>query len=194
MRRANKRDQQIVVDILAPAFDDNKSLNFVVKQDSRRASRIRHLMEYSFNVCRAFGEVWIADDNQACALILFPDKKKTSFQTILWDAKLALAGIGLDRVNKVMAREKAIKACHPSEPVCYLWFIGVTKESQGKGLGSDLMRAVLSECAKKNRPVYLETSTERNLPFYTRFGFEVFHSINLSYKLYLLRTTSPTAA
>ena len=94
-------------------------------------------MEYSFKVCRAFGEAWIADDNQACALVLFPDKKQSSFQTILWDAKLALAGIGLDRVNKVMAREKAIKACHPSEPLCYLWFIGVTKESQGKGLGSD---------------------------------------------------------
>ena len=56
-------------------------------------------MDYSFNVCNEFGEVWISDDQQACALILFPDKKRSSFRTLLWDFKLALSVIGIDRVT-----------------------------------------------------------------------------------------------
>lgn len=190
MRIATSNDRKIVTDILTQAFDDNKSVNFVVKQDHLRVKRIRNLMEYSFNLCLTFGEVWITDDNQACALILFPDRQKTSFQTILWNAKLALSSIGLERVGRVLKREKAIKTHHPKEPICYLWFIGVTKNSQGKGLGTELMKRVLLKCAEKKRPVYLETSTESNLPFYTKFGFKIFHSIDLSYKLNLLRKNS----
>lgn len=89
MRKGIFQDKLLVVDILSKAFDTNRSVNYVVRQDQNRQKRIRRLMSYSFNVCRAFGEVWISDDDQACALILHPDKKKTSLGSILWDIKLA---------------------------------------------------------------------------------------------------------
>jgi ribosomal protein S18 acetylase RimI-like enzyme len=144
-------------------------------------------MEYSFNVCNAFGEVWISEDNQACALILFPDKKRTSFRTLLWDLKLALSVIGIDRVNAVLKRESMIKSNHPKSPIAYLWFIGVNPKLQSKGIGSSFIREVIAECERKKRPIYLETSMERNIPFYKKFGFEIFQSLNLSYTLYQLR-------
>jgi hypothetical protein len=74
MRRATVNDRQLVIDILKKSFDDNKSVNYVVKQDQKRKDRIKGLMEYSFDVCNAFGEVWMSEDLQACGLILFPDK------------------------------------------------------------------------------------------------------------------------
>jgi ribosomal protein S18 acetylase RimI-like enzyme len=144
-------------------------------------------MEYSFNICNAFGEVWISEDNQACALILFPDKKRTSFRTLLWDLKLALSVIGIDRVNAVLKRESMIKSNHPKSLIAYLWFIGVNPKLQSKGIGSSFIREVIAECERKKRPIYLETSMERNIPFYKKFGFEIFQSLNLSYTLYQLR-------
>jgi len=159
----------------------------VVKQDQRRVDRIAKLMDYSFNVCNKFGEVWVSDDRQACALIIFPDKKRLSFRTLLWDLKLVFSVIGLDRVRAVLKREAMIKANHPKDPIAYLWFIGVNPRLQGKGVGSAVMREVIQECERKKRPIYLETSMEKNLPFYKKFGFEIFHSLQLSYTLYQLR-------
>jgi GNAT superfamily N-acetyltransferase len=187
MRRATVNDRQLVIDILKKSFDDNKSVNYVVKQDQKRKDRIQGLMEYSFDVCNAFGEVWTSEDLQACALILFPDKKRTSLKTILWDLKLALSVIGVDRVSAVLRRESMIKSHHPKQPFAYLWFIGVNPSKQNKGIGSAFIKEVIHKCEKQERPIYLETSVERNLPFYKKFGFEIFQSLNLSYKLYQLR-------
>lgn len=187
MRRATVNDRQLVIDILQKSFDDNKSVNYVVKQDAKRPDRIKGLMEYSFDICHAFGEVWISDNDAACALLLFPDKKRTSIRTILWDVKLALSVIGLDRVSAVLKRESMIKNNHPKEPFAYLWFIGVNPQEQNKGIGSLFIKQVIQECERKNRPIYLETSTQKNIPFYQKFGFEIFQSLNLNYTLYQLR-------
>jgi ribosomal protein S18 acetylase RimI-like enzyme len=187
MRKATSSDKSTILDILTKSFDTNKSVNYVVKQDRRRIDRIRNLMHYSFNVCNEFGEVWMSDDNQACALILFPDRKKISLRSILWDLKLASSVIGLDRVSAVLKREAMIKANHPKDPIAYLWFIGVNPRLQGKGVGSAFIQEVVKECEGKKRPIYLETSTERNLPFYKKFGFEIFKQLQLSYTLYQLR-------
>src|SRR5688572_4364881 len=159
MRRVTVMDKNHVIQILSKSFSDNKSVNYVVKQDQRREDRIKSLMEYSFDVCYAFGEVWMSDDNQACALILFPDKKRTSLRTILWDVKLALSVIGVDRVNTVLKRESMIKNNHPKDPFAYLWFIGVNPSEQNKGIGSAFILEVIAECERKRRPIYLETST-----------------------------------
>lgn len=186
MRQATLRDKSVILDILTRSFDDNNSVNYVVKQDRNRIGRIRNLMDYSFNVCNKFGEVWISDDQQACALILLPDKKRVTFRTLHWDLKLAFAAIGLGRVSNVLRREAMIKANHPKEPIAYLWFIGVNPQTQGRGVGSALIQEVIQECEKKKRPIYLETSMQKNLPFYKKFGFEIFHSLPLSYTLYQL--------
>ncbi|HEU5292170.1 MAG TPA: GNAT family N-acetyltransferase [Cyclobacteriaceae bacterium] len=187
MKRADTNQKSLVVDILTKSFDDNKSVNYVVKQDSNRQARIRGLMNYSFDICNAFGDVWMADDDQACALVLYPDKKRSTLNAILWDAKLAVSVIGLSRVNQVLSRESKIKSFHPKERFTYLWFIGVTPELQNKGKGSQLLHEIISESESQNRPIYLETSVDRNLPWYQKFDFEIFQALDLTYTLYMLR-------
>lgn len=187
MRKATFSDKPVILDILSRSFDENKSVNYVVKQDQKRRDRIRGLMLYSFKVCNAFGEVWISDDEQACGLILFPEEKRSSFRTLIWDFELASSVIGFRRVGRVLKREAMIKSNHPKVPIAYLWFIGVSPQLQGRGIGSAFIQELIAECERKNRPIYLETSTERNLPFYKKFGFEVFHLLQLGYPLYQLR-------
>ena len=190
MKRAVQNQKSLVVEILSASFDDNKSVNFVVKQDKNRKVRIRGLMEYSFKVCNAFGDVWISEDEQACALVLFPDKKKTNLNAILWDVRLALSVIGINRIGPVLGRESKIKSFHPKMPFSYLWFIGVKPELQNKGKGSQLLREIIEESKHGKRPIYLETSVERNLPWYKKHGFEIFNTLDLSYNLYLLRNVN----
>lgn len=186
MKRASANQKSLVVDILTKSFDDNKSVNYVVKQDKKRVSRIRVLMDYSFDVCSAFGDVWITEDEQACALVLYPDMKRSTFNSILWDVNLATSAIGLLRVSKVLGREAKIKAFHPKDRFSYLWFIGVAPENQNRGRGSRLLEEIVHDSEMKGRPIYLETSVDRNLPWYKKCGFEVFQTLDFGYSLYML--------
>ena len=56
----------------------------------------------------------------------------------------------------------------------YLQTLGVEPTHQGKGYGSLLMEYMLEKIDNTDPlPVFLETSTELNVKFYKRFGFEV---------------------
>lgn len=186
MTKATLADKPLIIDILSKAFDSNGSVNYVVKQNINRARRIRKLMDYSFELCFRFGEVLLTDNKQGVALILYPQRKKTTLKTILLDAKLASQVIGFRRTLKILERESKIKKNHPKELI-YLWFIGVAPETQGKGLGSLLMNEIIKIANSQNLPIYLETSMEQNLPFYERAGFKIFNNIEFDYNLYMLK-------
>jgi len=187
MKKANYEEKDLIIDILTQSFESNQSVNYVVKQDGKRITRIRALMDYSFEVCNLFGDVFISDDRKACALIMYPDKKKASLKSILLDIKLIIQCTGINNVKKTLNREALIKKIQPKELMTYLWFIGVNSKDQNKGFGSNLLQSIIQYSDRNNRPIYLETSTVRNLPWYKRFGFEVYSEQDLSYHLYFLK-------
>ena len=51
--------------------------------------------------------------------------------------------------------------------------LGTEPEWQGHGAGSAIIAPVLERCDREGERVYLESSKERNIPFYMRHGFEV---------------------
>ncbi|SDL86994.1 Acetyltransferase (GNAT) family protein [Daejeonella rubra] len=186
MKKAEYNDKDLIVDILTKSFETNQSVNYIVKQDSKRLSRIKALMDYSFEVCYSFGDVFLSDDNKACALVLYPDKKKTTIRSILLDVKLILSCVGLGNIKKTMTRETMIKKIQPKESIYYLWFIGVDPANQNMGIGSELLKELIEDSKLNERPIFLETSTLKNLPWYKKFGFNVYHEAELSYKLFFL--------
>jgi len=187
MIKAVKSDRALVVAILAGSFENNKSVNYIVQQDKRRLERMRALMEYSFDVCYLFGEVWLSADQKACALILFPQLKKTTLVSTWLDIKLIFKAIGIGRIQTALQRESKIKKLQLPGEMCYLWFIGVSTESQHQGIGSKLLAAVLSYADQKRLPVCLETSTLKNIPWYEHFGFKLYNQLELGYTLYFLK-------
>lgn len=180
-------NKQLVIDILTSSFDNNKSVNYIVKQDNKRINRIKELMDYSFEVCYQFGKVYLSDDKKACALILFPDQKKTTLKSVWLDISLILKSVGVFNILKVLKRESKIKAVQDKNLMYYLWFIGVNPIYQHCGTGGKLMEELIADSEKMQRPICLETSTLKNLPWYRKFGFEIYHEQDLSYKLFFLK-------
>jgi GNAT superfamily N-acetyltransferase len=187
MKRAENIDRNIIVDILVKSFRDNKSVNYIIKQDARKEQRLKLLMEYSHDVCRLSGDVFITDDKSGCALIVKPDMKKTSLNSILLDVKFAIKCLGLFNITKAMNREAKIKSYHPNGLLYYLWFIGVDPAKQNQGIGSNLLKEVIREGQNDNRIICLETSTQKNIPWYQSFGFNIYQELDFGYKLFCLK-------
>jgi ribosomal protein S18 acetylase RimI-like enzyme len=186
MRRANINDRDFVVELLTTSFDNNPSVNYIVRQDDKRIARIKSLMIYCFDVCTLFGDIWISDDQKSCALVLYPEQKKMTLTTIWLDIKLILQAVGLGGIPKTLNREAKIKKKQLQVPMVYLWFIGVSPLYQQRGLGSKLLQHVLDEAKLMNRPLFLETSVLKNITWYKRFGFHIYDTLNLDFTLYFL--------
>ncbi|MDO6437013.1 GNAT family N-acetyltransferase [Cyclobacterium sp. 1_MG-2023] len=186
MRKATQNDREKVVTILLKAFKKNKSVNYIAGKEEEK---IRYLMEYSFENCIDMGEVFISEDGNACAMIQFQDKKKFSWKSTYLDIQLILKTIGLGNIPKALARESFIKKHYPKEPFTYLWFVGVSPEKQKNGFGTKILEHVLDYSKTLDRPVYLETSTESNLPWYQKHGLEIYTvSEKFGFPFYFLKT------
>lgn len=185
------KDRDRIVNILARAFEENLSVNDLVVQDKKRAMRIRKLMEYAVDECTDFGRVVISGDRTACALVLFPDKKKLTFRSLLRDLCLVFRVMGIFNISKVMKKESVVKTMHRAiagdGKLYHLWFMGVHPNYQGRGAGSRLLGEMLSEAAVLGRLCVLETSTERNIPFYERASFVRYQTLDVGYPLFFYK-------
>lgn len=72
-----------------------------------------------------------------------------------------------------------MKKAHPEEPHWYLAVIGSDPSVRGQGFGQALMRSRLDRVDAEHAPAYLESSNVDNLPYYSRFGFDVTGEITL---------------
>ncbi len=81
MIKVDSEYKNLIVAMLTDAFKDNQSVTYLVQQDEKRLKRISALMDYSFETCTDFGEAWVSENHQACALILFPHLKNNSDQS-----------------------------------------------------------------------------------------------------------------
>ncbi len=187
MIKARPEDRELIIRLLTRSFEDNLSVNYIIRRDHKKQSRIRTLMEYSLDQCAMFGEVLLSDDRMGCALILYPHHKRTDLKTIFMDIKLIAGAVGITGLRKTLEREKQIKKMRPDERMAYLWFIGVDPDQQHRGIGGKFLQQILDHGQKQELPVFLETSTLKNIPWYERSGFRVYAKLELGYDLFFLK-------
>ncbi|HVW98711.1 MAG TPA: GNAT family N-acetyltransferase [Mucilaginibacter sp.] len=191
MKVATEKDKALVVDILSPAFADNQSVGHLVGDDPERMVRIRKLMAYAFEECRAFGKVWLNEEGTACALVSFKDQKRFGLASLWRDLGLIFEVMGFKRLFRVLRKEKLVERAQQDylqgRPAYYIWFIGVPPALQGEGLGTALLDELLQDAARLGRIPVLETSNLRNLAFYEKAGFEQYEKLDVGYPLYFFR-------
>lgn len=191
MKKSVYSDKNLVVDILTNSFADNRSVNYIVQQDYKRINRIENLMSYSFETCMLFGKVYLSDDKNGCALIIYPEQKKTNLKSALLDLQLIFKATGVANIKNALRREAILKRHQPEGLLCYLWFIGVTAIEQHKGTGTQLMNEIIAEATTQKRTICLETSTLQNIPWYQKFGFTIYKEFDFGYRLYCLKKDLP---
>lgn len=184
---ASSDDKELIVDILSQSIGEEKCINYNIPQDKKRAERIRYLIDYSFEVSRQFGEVYISDDRKACAIVLYPQQKKGMFSTFWLDVKLVIRTLGISGTLKSLKSGARAQKNWPAENIAYLWYIGVYPNDQHQGIGSKLLKQIVTEADKDSYVVCLETSTRKNLSWYERFGFQIYHQIELEFSLFFLK-------
>jgi ribosomal protein S18 acetylase RimI-like enzyme len=184
---AEQKDKNIIANILSESFNENLSVNYIIRQDHKRKLRIKRLMEYSFDISVRFGMAVLSDDRNGCALIVYPEKNKITFRYFLATCSLILFSIGIFNLRNILSREAAVRSVHPPEPMNYLWFIGVLPTSQDQGTGTGLLREIIELSETDNKMICLETSQPRNLSWYQKFDFVVYKQLNFGFTLNFLR-------
>jgi len=127
------------------------------------------------------GVVYVAEEDgeiAGCAMWSPPGAWRFSTRAELRASRYALPRLGF-RVPIASVAMRRIEREHPEHRHWYLSELGVRPQSQGRGLGSQLMFEILELCDRKRVPAYLESSTERSKALYERHGFETSKVINM---------------
>ncbi|MCI4338594.1 MAG: GNAT family N-acetyltransferase, partial [Thermoplasmata archaeon] len=119
-----------------------------------------------------YGQVYTAGEREGAALWGPPDARRNGIKELI-QLLPAAPFLVSSRVHRALRLLFEVDSLHPKEPHWYLATLGTEPAQQGKGIGSALLRSMIERIDESGYPAYLESSKERNVPFYARFGFEV---------------------
>jgi GNAT superfamily N-acetyltransferase len=172
VRQATGADIDTMCDALVKSFADDPVMMWVFKTPATRAKKSRALFVTSARRALVKGAAYVSGDPaRGGAIWLAPGNWKTAGLELLKDIPM-LFHLGAD-VPRGLSLINTLEKAHPTEPHWYLEILGTDPAHQGKGVGSAMLTPILSRCDEDGIPAYLESSKEKNIPFYNRHGFQV---------------------
>jgi GNAT superfamily N-acetyltransferase len=144
-----------------------------------RTERLRRFFETELReIAIPRGLVWTTEDVAGAAVWAPPGDWRVPVTTMAREVPPMTRVFGRRLALALWSRLR-MDARHPKGPShWYLATMGVAPESQGRGLGTALMRPALEEIDGASIPAYLESSTPRSRALYERHGFAVTGSLN----------------
>jgi len=183
VRRAEAGDSAALVPMLCRAFDDDPVATFLFPRQRARRRGLRRFFHLQLSYLLAgAGEVWTEANCQGAALWM-PPLLSGAAPATAWRDALRLAPVAFDlvaagRPGPALRLLADIERSRPRQPHWYLATLGTDPVRQGQGIGSALLQAMLERVDRQGLPAYLESSKERNVPFYARHGFEVTRTLS----------------
>ncbi|MDJ1137119.1 GNAT family N-acetyltransferase [Streptomyces iconiensis] len=176
VRPAEPGDLPLATRTLTRAFADYAFTRHVIAADGHAARVARFQELFLTHIGMPYGRVWVADGSQAVSVWTTPEHDPGPGFAEIGPLLNELAG---DRAPYFESAEQVLEPYRPREPAWFLGTVGVDPGSQGKGLGSAVVRPGLIAAEAAGVPAYLETSSERNVDFYERLGFTVTGTVDL---------------
>ena len=178
VRRAGLEDAPRLVAMLGDAFYDDPVMRWWIEDSERAAVLPRFFDVLLRELFLPNGEVYTTDEIAGGALWGVPgrwpiDEERQAELAPLW---LEVLGSHAERGATLssMLDEK-----HPRASHFYLGVLGVAPQRQGLGIGSALMKSVLTRCDSEGIPAYLEATNPRNRDLYLRHGFVIREEVRL---------------
>ncbi len=158
--------------VLARAFDDDPVACWILVNARSRPGGLRKFFSIQLRgTYLPHGEVYTTPDHEGASLWTPPDAPHPGIGDLLRLVPMA-PFIGR-RLGQTVTFLQRLEAKRPSTPHWYLGVLGTEPALQGRGIGSALLSPVLARCDEEGLPAYLESSKDRNVPFYRRHGWEV---------------------
>jgi ribosomal protein S18 acetylase RimI-like enzyme len=173
---AGPADVDAVAADLSDAFADDVMFDWFLRADAGRdAARGRFFRFLMRNMAINVGRIERPASGGAAAVWLpFEAVGPTPLPMLIRAAPTILSATGFGRVLRLLALMEDMDKHHPMDrPHAYLWFLGVARAAQGRGIGSRLLKVATDRLDAQRMPAYLETQTERNVALYIRHGFKV---------------------
>ena len=171
-RTARATDVPALAAALTRAFDDDPLTTWLFPNADARRRKLPAFFRSLLRASLPFGEVYTTEDARCAAIWNPPGTFPLGWYK---DARLGLTTtrlVGL-RITACARGLMYFASHHPKERHWYLQMLGTDPDWQGRGAGSAIIAPVLERCDDEHERVYLESSKERNIPFYERQGFRV---------------------
>ena len=176
---ATATDVPAAATLLADAFTDYPWTRWTVAaaDHTQRLTALQHL--YLTAVALPYGRVDLGctDRDLAAVAVWLPG---TTVPEQVWSQVGPVAAeLAGDRAAAAAEAEAALAPHRPGGEHLLLASVGVARAQQGRGLGAAALAPGLARADAEDRPVHLETSAARNVPFYQRLGFTVTGVVDL---------------
>jgi ribosomal protein S18 acetylase RimI-like enzyme len=180
VRRATAADVAALARSLARAFHDDPVSRWACPPAALRPRVLERFYVTRLHQLLAEEEVWTDASLSAGALWAPPERWRTTLGQDLALARSMAVPRLLPRLPLVLRGMLGAERQHPATPPhWYLSILGTDPAAQGRGLGSQLLAAVLGRCDEDGVGAYLESSKESNVAFYARHGFRVTRELRL---------------
>lgn len=180
VRKGTRADLPRMSESLAKAFADDPVMRYILPAlDRGQLQQLQGMLRIEARGALRHESVWTTVDGDAAAIWKPPNKWKAGVVELLRQSPQTMA-ILRSRVLVALSVLNAIEKMHPVQPPhWHLAVLGTDPAAQGKGKGSAVLQPVLDHCDRAGEPAYLESSKDRNVPFYERHGFRVTGQIEI---------------
>jgi ribosomal protein S18 acetylase RimI-like enzyme len=177
--KLDKTQVKAAGEVLGRALQDDPVSVWDIPDNEKRHAVIKYVFQMTSCLGVKYGETHATSPNLEGIAVWLPyiNKEYKLIMDIRCLLKAKFYKLGREAGKRIKPIEEHSTTVHrefaPGDH-WYLQTLGVEPTQQGKGYGSLLMEYMLEKIDNTNPlPVFLETSTEINVKFYKRFGFEV---------------------
>jgi ribosomal protein S18 acetylase RimI-like enzyme len=169
--------------VVADAFRDDPIWTRVMP--NFRLDQKQSMFEISLRYCLRYGNVYAPSDNLEGIITWMPGEQAD--MPLLRLIRSGAIWPGLKVVIQLMSKlgpmfntiQTDRKLNMDKRTYIYLPVLGVGSAFQGQGYGGQLLSALIAASEQSRLPIYLETETENNVRWYTKYGFQSVKQINL---------------
>ena len=173
IRPVGTDDQAGVVDVIMLSFAADPILRWSFPDPGTYLSVMPRIVRYFGGRAFEHGGAFCLEDRRGAVMLLPPGVTPDFEPLFALNQEFVPPGVLPD----LMGVYEAMEGCHPAGPHWHLAWTGVDPACQGQGRGSALVRHALETCDASGLPVYLESTSEKSVPFYERLGFVVLGTI-----------------
>jgi GNAT superfamily N-acetyltransferase len=179
--RAVSDERSQVAKTLASAFFDDRIYRWLVPDDAQRRRSAAIFYSRFVDACWPHGAVYAAGAGAAAALWIPPGRQLVTDEQAGSFVRDLLASVeddaGAARMSQLF---QMLDENHPVQACWHLAFMGVDPSAQGRGLGNQLLAAVLTQADRDQEPAYLEASSPENRRLYERHGFQTMGELTVA--------------